>query len=230
MLSWLFLDLGGPVFDDEPWSAYIRTVLQQELSREGLLASPDTFFAVEQEVKAKRQSGFLRMLVRAVSESEEQAQRIWRRVQLIQEATDLATFTRLNPMQPGAAEAIHLLARRYRLATLSNNLLIANELLKFHGVWDCFVVSGNSAEVGFSKPDPRLFQCVLTRAGCQPAEALMIGDRLDNDIAPAKRLGLRAARIRVGWYSNVEPCCAEEQAEYEASSLFDLAQLLLENF
>jgi HAD superfamily hydrolase (TIGR01549 family) len=136
------------------------------------------------------------------------------------------TFLRLNPLQPEAARAIRLLAQRHRLATLSNNLLIVNEALKAHGVWRYFLVSGNSAEVGFRKPDPRLFQFVLERAHCRPDEALMVGDRLDNDIIPAKRLGLRTARIRVGWCRAVEPRNREEQPDYEMNSLIELAQFL----
>jgi FMN phosphatase YigB (HAD superfamily) len=226
MVSWLFLDLGGPVFDDEPWSAHVRTIIRRELAIEGLQASPETFSAVEREVKVRRQGSFLRTLVRTVSQSEEQASRIWKRVQTSLQAIDTDTFIRLTPVQPGAGDAIRVLAQRYRLATLTNNLLAANDSLKHHGLWEYFSISGNSAEVGFSKPDIRLFQFVLHRAGCQPTEALMIGDRLDNDIAPAKRLGLTTARIRVGWYSDVEPHGEEERADYEARSLWELAQFL----
>jgi HAD superfamily hydrolase (TIGR01549 family) len=226
MLSWIFLDLGGPVIDDEPWSAHVRTVIREILAAEGLAAPPATFAAVERIVKVKRQSGFLRTLVHTVSQSEGQSKRVWAQVQAVLDATDLATFRRLSPLQSGAAEAIHFLARHYHLATLSNNLLIANDLLRDYGLWDCFTISGNSAEVGFSKPDPRLFRSVLDRAGCQPAEVLMVGDRLDNDIAPAKRLGLKTARIRTGWYRDVEPCSHEEWPDYEASSLLELARTL----
>ena len=111
----------------------------------------------------------------------------------------------MSPPQADAKEAIRLLAQHYRLATLSNNLLVANELLRAHGQWDSFSISGNSVEIGFSKPDLRLFRYVLDRAGCKPEEALMVGDWLDNDIAPAKHLGLATACIRTGWYSDVEP-------------------------
>lgn len=165
MLCWIFLDLGGPIFADEPWSAYVREVIHKELAKEGLAAPPATFAAVEREIKAKRQSQFLRPLVRIVSQSEEQAGRVWTRVQDTLEATDLSTFYRLSPPQADAKEAVRLLAQHYRLATLSNNLLVANKLLRMHGQWNSFAVSGNSAEIGFSKPDLRLFRYVLDRAG-----------------------------------------------------------------
>jgi HAD superfamily hydrolase (TIGR01549 family) len=227
MLRWIFLDLGGPIFADEPWSAYVREVIHEELAKEGLVASPATFAAVEQEVKAKRQGQFLRTLVQRVSQAEEQAEQVWTRVQSTLQATDLATFSRLSPLQTGAAEAIRLLAQHYRLATLSNNLLVANDLLRAYGLWDYFAISGNSAEVGLHKPDPRLFRYVLERAECKPEEALMVGDRLDNDITPAKILGLKTARIRTGWYCDVESQYDEERPDYEASSLSELTPQIL---
>ena len=49
-----------------------------------------------------------------------------------------------------------------------------------------------SFEHGFSKPDPYVFQILTARLanrGISPHETLMVGDRLDNDIAPAKGHG-----------------------------------------
>lgn len=46
-----------------------------------------------------------------------------------------------------------------------------------------------SFEHGFSKPDPHVFRILTARLearGISPAETLMVGDRLDNDIAPAR--------------------------------------------
>jgi putative hydrolase of the HAD superfamily len=45
-----------------------------------------------------------------------------------------------------------------------------------------------SFEHGFSKPDPHVFQMLTARLaarGIPPAQILMVGDRLDNDIEPA---------------------------------------------
>lgn len=49
-----------------------------------------------------------------------------------------------------------------------------------------------SFEQGFSKPDPHVFRLLTARLklrGIRPAEALMVGDRMDNDILPAKAAG-----------------------------------------
>jgi putative hydrolase of the HAD superfamily len=49
-----------------------------------------------------------------------------------------------------------------------------------------------SFEHGFKKPDPHVFQILTARLagrGIHPAETLMIGDLLDNDIVPAQACG-----------------------------------------
>ena len=50
-----------------------------------------------------------------------------------------------------------------------------------------------SWQLGFSKPDPYFFQTLLARLrarGLEACEVLMVGDRADNDIAPARAAGL----------------------------------------
>ena len=46
------------------------------------------------------------------------------------------------------------------------------------------------------KPDPRLYQWAIAQSGCDPSRTVMIGDRRDNDIAPAKSESMRAVLIQ----------------------------------
>jgi FMN phosphatase YigB (HAD superfamily) len=55
-----------------------------------------------------------------------------------------------------------------------------------------------SFEHGFSKPDPHVFRMLTARLearGISPAETLMVGDRLDNDIEPARAFGWQAWQL-----------------------------------
>jgi len=52
-----------------------------------------------------------------------------------------------------------------------------------------------SFEHGFSKPDPHVFRILTARLearGIAPGETLMVGDHLENDIAPARLAGWQA--------------------------------------
>ena len=86
--------------------------------------------------------------------------------------------------------------RRPRLAVLSNwsaeKFPVALERYPFLGWFDAIVVSG---EVGFSKPDPRIFRHLLAATGFDPATTLFVDDVPDN-IAEAAAHGLRTHLFR----------------------------------
>ena len=83
-----------------------------------------------------------------------------------------------------------------------------------------------SAEEGVSKPDPRLFEIALDRAHCPAHEALMVGDRIDNDVRPARALGMHTVWLRQGLGGLCAPRTAEEQPDHTVRSLRELADLL----
>ena len=59
-----------------------------------------------------------------------------------------------------------------------------------------------SFEQGFSKPDPAVFSLLnerLAARGILPEETLMIGDRLDNDIEPARAAGWQVWHFQGSW-------------------------------
>lgn len=71
-----------------------------------------------------------------------------------------------------------------------------------------------SYENGFSKPDPHVFRILSSRLanyGIRPGEALMVGDRVDNDIAPAKAQGWQTWHvvppIAANWIQLQERVC-----------------------
>jgi 4-nitrophenyl phosphatase len=57
--------------------------------------------------------------------------------------------------------------------------------------------SGTAAEI-IGKPKTYLFNLALQRAGCLPGEAIMIGDRLETDIAGAQNIGMRTGLVLSG--------------------------------
>jgi HAD superfamily hydrolase (TIGR01549 family) len=55
-----------------------------------------------------------------------------------------------------------------------------------------------SDDWGVTKPDPEFFRVMIEVSPVGADETLYVGDRLDNDIVPAARLGLRTALINRG--------------------------------
>jgi 4-nitrophenyl phosphatase len=75
--------------------------------------------------------------------------------------------------------------------------------------------------VVLGKPEPAMFMAALERLGTAPADTLMIGDRLDTDIAGAVQVGIRTALVLSGVPAAQGATVATPDAVYE-----DLADLL----
>jgi len=55
-----------------------------------------------------------------------------------------------------------------------------------------------SADLGVEKPSGEFFAAVVAAAGCAPGEIAYVGDRLDNDVLPARDAGMRTVLLRRG--------------------------------
>lgn len=103
-------------------------------------------------------------------------------------------------------KTLRLLSTKYKIGIITNQPLGTKERLKKYGIAQYIDLIIASAEEGISKPDRRIFEIALKRSGCQPNEAVMIGDRIDNDIIPAKLLGMQTIWVKQGFgkYWNIE--------------------------
>lgn len=102
----------------------------------------------------------------------------------------------LEKLYAGASDVVSALHGKYRLGIIANQSLGTQERIDNWGIGKYFDVVMASAEAGCAKPDPRIFTAALQKAGCEAGEAVMIGDRLDNDIVPAKKLGMKTVWVR----------------------------------
>ena len=130
------------------------------------------------------------------------------------------------PDPDAAATLAALTARGYRLGVIANQNPGAAERLANWGLLRYFRVVAASAELGLAKPDPAIFLRALELADCRPENAVMVGDRLDNDIRPAKALGMRTVRMQKGLAACSKPSCAAELADHSVDSLRDLLWIL----
>ena len=110
----------------------------------------------------------------------------------------------LEKLYPGVPELLDKLARKYRLGIIANQKPGTEKRLAEFGIREYFEVIASSGEEGIAKPDPELFRIALRRAGCTPEETAMIGDRPDNDIIPAKGLGMCAVWVKQGIHVRAE--------------------------
>ncbi|MCX8033257.1 MAG: HAD family hydrolase [Thermoleophilia bacterium] len=100
---------------------------------------------------------------------------------------------------PGLRETVQeLAASGYRLGVISDTSLTPGRVLRHFlekdGILGCFTALSFSDEIGYPKPDRRIFVRTLEELGATPDEAAHVGDTPRTDIAGAKALGIVAIR------------------------------------
>lgn len=127
---------------------------------------------------------------------------------------------------PDTIECLQELHEYYKIGIIANQSLGSEERLKKFGIWKYIDILVASAEEGIAKPDKRIFETALARAGCKPEEAAMVGDRLDNDIIPANDLGMYTIWIKQGNWVYASPREKLEYPDWTISSLKELENLM----
>lgn len=127
---------------------------------------------------------------------------------------------------PEAAACLKELSGRYRIGIIANQSAGTAERLEKYGLLQYVALVTASAEEGVAKPDRRIFELALERSGARPEEAVMIGDRIDNDILPAKALGMRTIWIRQGFGRYWSITREAETPDHIVQSLMEICSIL----
>lgn len=131
----------------------------------------------------------------------------------------------LEVLYPGAKEILQRLGTSYKLGIIANQDFGTEQRLTKFGIRQFFNLVIASAEEGVEKPDLRIFRIALERADCKPEKAVMIGDRIDNDIIPANKMGIKTVWIKQGFSYYTEPKAVEEKPDYIVNSLAEITEL-----
>jgi 8-oxo-dGTP diphosphatase/putative hydrolase of the HAD superfamily len=136
-----------------------------------------------------------------------------------------SNFERFNPW-PEVPDVLRKLAQDYRLGIVANSGEDMIAKLEAANLLAHFTSHMTADMIGYFKPDIRYFARVLGELRAVPEEAVMVGDRIDCDVAPAKALGLKAVRLRVGRHREQEPRMPAEMPDAEIYSIAELPGIL----
>lgn len=130
----------------------------------------------------------------------------------------------------GVEEILKQFKKYFRLGIIANQPKGTFDRLEKWGIKDYFEVIIPSFEVGLKKPQKEIFLLALKEANCNPNEAMMIGDRLENDILPAMELGFKTIWLRVsyGAYGNIS--LLPHKPDHIFNSILDLKDLDLQKY
>ena len=176
----VFLDIGGVLYDD---TVYARA-WHRALREAGASFRDDEFEEEYARARTEQAGSFRRRLMARflpdgdLRSLEAIAGRYWA-------YPPSALYRDVIP-------ALEELRRSYRLGVIANQPGEVRTAMTRDGLEPFFEVWGVSDELGVGKPDPRLFEMAARTAGVAPSAAVMVGDRLDYDVRPAKLVGMRA--------------------------------------
>lgn len=209
-LETVFLDAGG-VLVHPNW-----TRVAAALERHGIHVDPNVLASAEPIAKR-------RLDVDRTIDATNDASRGWLYFNLVLEAAAIARsdatdaalselhafhmtsnlWEHVPPHVPGVLGALR--DRGLRLVVVSN----ANGTLRRHfsrlGLDGYFTSILDSQEIGFEKPDPRLFEKALTMSGAEAASTIHVGDLYEVDVVGARAAGLRPVLLdERGLYDGVD--------------------------
>lgn len=206
-IKWLFFDIGGTLADEtESLRRRARLTAEQQTA----LGYPCTAEDLENAMKQAASMG----------------------KSYFAGACELLGLTGMVPydaigekLYSDVPAVLEILSGKYKLGIIANQPMGTENRLRAYGIREYFSVILSSEEEGISKPNPEFFKRAVLRAGCLPEEAYMIGDRPDNDIAPAKALGMHTVRIRQGLGGLMPVTEEDSRADFTVDSLTELLQI-----
>jgi HAD superfamily hydrolase (TIGR01662 family) len=214
-----FFDVGYTLFDDKPAWQGLFQVVSAALKNRGRDVPPEAIWRVYDDVCATFEPFQWKGLCRKLAASPA-------------EADELETLSAAGGWShnaevayPGAADVVRSLHGRYKLGIIANQSEGTVQRLAERKIGTYFDLVIGSAEAGVRKPDPAIFQMALKQANCEARDAVMVGDRIDNDVAPAKALGMKTIHVRQGGSGRQQPRSAEETPDASVATIGEVLQL-----
>lgn len=186
----VFLDALGTLLELEPPWRHLRSVVPDEIDDERLVR------AVRAEMAYYKRHAHEGRDEQSLAELRERCAAVLSRelgvtvgVEQLLAAVRLRSYPDAEPALEGLRE------RGLRLVVVSNWDCSLGRVLERCGLAPLLDGVVSSAEAGAQKPDPAIFAPALRIAGCEPGEALHVGDTPEEDVLAAERAGIRVLLI-----------------------------------
>lgn len=128
---------------------------------------------------------------------------------------------RMTALFPDALEVLQYLQKKYPLHLITNGFAEVQWVkLEHSGLKPFFEHIIISEEVGTQKPDKKIFEIAMQRAGTTAANCLMIGDNMNTDIAGARDAGIDQV------FFNPHRKVTRDKATFEINELKQLMDMI----
>ncbi|MDQ4073047.1 MAG: HAD family hydrolase, partial [Thermoproteota archaeon] len=116
--------------------------------------------------------------------------------------------------------------QKYCLGIITNYNIDVDLILKKLEIFHYFDTIVSTFKTGLRKPSIDIFNKAIALSDYRSSQCAMIGDRLDNDIRPAKRIGMPVTiRFTNSMYGLQEPRNENEIPSYTVSNLSEISNI-----
>ena len=128
-----------------------------------------------------------------------------------------------------AEQTLSSLLILYDLGIIANQSMDILKILEESKIERFFKVILLSSDVKIRKPDLEIFRLAMNLVKRSPENCIMVGDRLDTDISPANKLGMRTIRTTNSLFKLQEPMNEFEKPTHIVANLSEIANILEES-
>ncbi len=179
MIKAVLFDIGGVLYDENTDQHYTRLAERFDLPLDDLFACRNKYIS---DAACGRISGsqYVNLIAEGLGVKDKKRFREeWVRIR-----------TEGIVLNKGVEQIVERLKRRYKVGTLTNIIHLHNEIRLGLDVYRHFPIRIISCEVGYEKPDRRIYELALKRLNLSPEEVVFIDDLVEY-IRPAREMGFK---------------------------------------
>jgi FMN phosphatase YigB (HAD superfamily) len=215
-LTAVTFDIGGVIYSDDVFKRAVFTALTKLSS-----GVDQTAFDQVYTQHLKSQSGSLRSKL-----CQHFLGSLDKRDELMKIATDNWIFKPSDLYQDSKESIVKLKGNGLKIGIVANQPASVVESLKSDQIYDLIDFLGVSAIVGVEKPDQKIFEMAISKLAVPANQIIHVGNRIDTDVIPAKKLGMKTVWVRRG-EANPDPTPADlSQADLTVLDLWQLPELI----
>lgn len=189
----LLFDLGDVIWDECLAIRYIMDTALDILREQGVVLGYDEWYtsyykaAAEKQIKHNRTYRTIMNLVNDYKLTEYVMNVLDKELKSI----GLDSFAKLHPLRENIGKILSDLKSKYIMGVASNQSNLGKELFRSYNLCEFFDKEYFSCDLNVKKPDRKFFEYILQDLCVKSDDIIMVGNRKDIDIIPAKEIGMK---------------------------------------
>ena len=201
----VLFDVGGPLDTETSMDRMIDEQIKTSFKNHGLAISDEEYKAANRwAVDVFAPKTYHSIMWKIASGDQELIDRV--EAELMETMPDRNTARGDFELREGMPQLLEKLSGEGLLLGLAaNQPTVALENMERLGILKYFTYKEVSGSIKLRKPDPRLLLHSCEGLDIEPQQAIMVGDRIDNDIVPSRMLEMTAIRFVSGRHAEQQP-------------------------